>query len=379
MTVREMRAELAGFFVERADLTDGMMAALLCKEHVMILGPPGTAKSMIAQAICKGIVGAEYFHWLLTKFTTPEEIFGPVSLKGLEEDRYRRISRGKLPEAHVAFLDEVFKANSSILNALLTVMNERIFHNDDEALSAPLVTLVGASNEFPDTDELKALYDRFLLRFQVEYIGSRDGFTKMLRSGDEPLLRSRIELADLRRAQEEASSLPLREEIIELVADLRQALGDAGVVVSDRRFKKGLGLLRAHAYMISHPEVEPSDLLVLRHVLWTDPRERETVDRVLFGLVHPRAARALELLAQGEDVVEKATRRWGEEKERSDALEEGWRKVKALVDETREMLYEEGGEGPGREKIAGVLRRLEELHGDLKTGGRLLGHARQGR
>src|SRR3990172_9223884 len=160
--LRCIRDELAQTFLERSEVIDGALAALLAGQHVLLIGPPGTAK------------------WLLTKFTTPEELFGAVSLRALENDEYRRVTTHKLPEAHIAFLDEVFKANSSILNSILTLMNERRFHNGRDPIDVPLITLFGASNELPEEDELQALYDRFLLRFVVGYVKEDFRFLRML-------------------------------------------------------------------------------------------------------------------------------------------------------------------------------------------------------
>src|SRR2546422_2287428 len=152
--LRKIREELQQLFLERAELIDGALAALLAAQHILIIGPPGTAKSMLADELCRRITGATYFQWLLTKFTTPEELFGAVSLKALEADDYRRVTTHKLPEAHIAFLDEIFKASSPILNPILTLMNERRFHNGREGAEVPLLTPFAASNELPEDDEL---------------------------------------------------------------------------------------------------------------------------------------------------------------------------------------------------------------------------------
>src|SRR5512139_1004970 len=139
--LRRLREELTQTFLERAEVIDGALAALLAGQHVLLIGPPGTAKSMLADELCRRLSGAGYFQWLLTKFSTPEELFGAVSLSALERDEYRRVTTAKLPEAHIAFLDEVFKASSSILNAILTLLNERRFHNGREVQSVPLITV----------------------------------------------------------------------------------------------------------------------------------------------------------------------------------------------------------------------------------------------
>src|SRR5947209_16793973 len=145
-TLARVRDELEQAFVERSEVIEGALVALLSRSHVLLIGPPGTAKSMLADELCRRVDGARYFQWLLTKFTTPEEVFGAVSLKALEADEYRRVTTAKLPEAHIAFLDEIFKASSSILNALLTLLNERRFHNGRASIAVPLLTVFGAAN-----------------------------------------------------------------------------------------------------------------------------------------------------------------------------------------------------------------------------------------
>src|SRR6201982_1674599 len=221
--LNKIRDELRQAFLERADLIDGALSALLSAHHVLIIGPPGPAKSMLADELSRRIEGANYFQWLLTRFTTPEEVFGAVSLKALEQDDYRRVTSHKLPESHIAFLDEIFKANSSILNAILTLINERLFHNGKEIVPVPLLTLFGASNELPEDDELMALYDRFLLRFVVNYIAEDFRFLRMLEAGG-PTQRTDITLDELREMQTEARSIRIPDHVYRAIADLRREL-----------------------------------------------------------------------------------------------------------------------------------------------------------
>jgi MoxR-like ATPase len=294
-------------FFERDPVIEGLLCALLAGQHVLLVGPPGTGKSELAHELCRRVGGANYFQWLLTRFTTPEELFGPVSLKALENDRYTRVTEGKLPGAHVAFLDEVFKASSAILNTLLSLMNERVFHNGPQPTPVPLITLVGATNELPDEEELLALSDRFLLRYEVGYLKEEFLFLRML-SLEEPNSRSGITLEQLRSLREAADRVRVPERLKKDLLELRRQLNEKGVQASDRRYRQALSLLKARATLYGRTQCEPDDLQLLAHVLWSEPSEKAEVEQALQRLSTGHEDDAQQLLFQAREVAEFAAR-----------------------------------------------------------------------
>jgi len=300
------------------------------------------------------VEGAQYFQWLLTKFTTPEEVFGAVSLRALEQDEYRRVTVGKLPEAHIAFLDEVFKSSSSILNALLMILNERRFHNGREVREVPLITLFGAANELPEDDELSAIYDRFLLRFVVDYIGEDWRFLRMLRA-EPPAERTILTLDEVRSLEREAERVEVPDGVLRSLAELRRALGERQVVASDRRYRQSLTLLRALALVRGKQQVGDRELMFLEHVLWRDPAERETLREVLRQLVHGYDEQVQELVFQSRELAEYADRTWSSEDQRARAR---------IEVET---------------KLRNILHRLDEIERESTEAGRLVARAAEAR
>ncbi len=363
--IARIRDELNRGFLERADLIDGALTALLSSNHVLVIGPPGTAKSMLADELCRRIEGANYFQWLLTKFSTPEEIFGAVSLKGLEEDDYRRVTLHKLPEAHIAFLDEIFKANSSILNALLTVINERVFHNGRERVQVPLITMFGASNELPDEDELTALYDRFMLRFMVDYISEEFRFLKML-EGAKPEARTTMTFAELDAARADAANVSLPSGIIRSIADLRRELATQQIVVSDRRWKNSLDVLRAHAIVLGRNVVTEDDLIFLEHVLWKDPEEQPKVREAIRRLVKGYEEEARELLIQSQELKEYALdRQWESEELRNRALIEAHTKIANILVKFDNLLREATDSGKSVTSAQAMRAQVKDLQQNM--------------
>lgn len=357
-----IRDELNQLFLERTELVDGAICALLSSNHVLIIGPPGTAKSMLADELCRRVAGADYFQWLLTRFTTPEEIFGAVSLKGLQEDDYRRVTANKLPEAHVAFLDEIFKANSSILNALLTIVNERIFHNGRERIPVPLITMFGASNELPDEDELTALYDRFMLRFVVEYIVEDFRFLKMLEGARAPS-RTTLDAGELDSLKAQTAAIEIPNGMLGALAELRRDLARQQVIVSDRRWRNSLGILRAHALLLGRSRVAEEDLGFLEHVLWKDPEERPKVRDALHRLVKGYEEQAREMLIQSQELREYADRRWESEELRSRAIVEAHTKIANILVRFDNLVREAAGGGrplAGVEAMRSQVREIQQ-------------------
>ena len=298
----EMRDQLKSRFIERDDQITGTICAILAKQHLFMVGPPGTAKSMLTDAVCRRIEGADYFQWLLTKFSTPEEIFGPISLKALENDEYKRITTNKLPEAHIAFLDECFKANSAILNSLLTIVNERKYHNNGTPRDVPLESLFTASNELPEGEELGALYDRLLLRFVVPYIADDSDFKEMMLMDGQDTNAVTITLSELATMQDEAMAVTIPEEVIDTLIQIKNNLEREGVINSDRRFKQSLDVLKAHAYLNNRTAVSDDDLTILQYILWSQLAEIKIVNRVIIGTANPLMNKILELMDQASEV-----------------------------------------------------------------------------
>lgn len=312
-TIQALRDELRARFPERNEVIDGSLCAVLAGEHVLLLGPPGTAKSALVRAIAQAFSG-RYFEWLLTKFSTPEELFGPVSLAGLEHDRYERITAGKLPEAEMGFVDEVFRANSAILNSLLTLVNERVYHNGTKVVRCPLVSLFGAANDLPDGKELEALFDRFLLRFDVQYLLQAQNFRSVITS-PEPVSSVCLTMDDLRAEQAAVAKVKITDDTVDALIAIRDACRAEGIVASDRRWKKSLRLIQAAAHLAGEAVTTPEDLAMLVDSLWREPKDRPKIARLVGRLADPVGAKAAEILDAAREAAQRAAAlRTGERK-----------------------------------------------------------------
>lgn len=301
----QIRTELRQTFLERDEEIDSLLLALLSGQHCLLLGPPGTAKSALVKDLCQRI-GGDYFQWLLTRFTTPEELFGPVSLKALEQDQYKRVTSGKLPEANIAFLDEIWKASSSILNTLLTIINEREFHNNGSAQKVPLVSLFGASNELPESEELNALYDRFLIKHVSKYLADDASFRAMIQPVNQGQ-RTATTIQELEQMQTEVRAVDVPEDVLSALTNLRTLLKKENIIASDRRYKQSLDLVRASAYLNGRTEATVEDLSILQHVLWSQPSEQKVVQKTVINMINPTISKAQEIMDIASEIYHAAT------------------------------------------------------------------------
>ncbi|PIC79035.1 ATPase [Sporosarcina sp. P18a] len=280
--LHEIKKALNAKFFERENEVEGILIALLSKQHMLMIGPAGTAKSALSVELAKIVNGTSYFQWLLTRFSTPEEVFGPLSLKDLEEGVYKRNTATKMPEAHLVFLDEIFKANSAILNSLLTLINERLFYNDGQPIKAPLMSIIGASNEYPEEGEgLEALFDRFLLRFEINFIADESNFVSMMKDEGEHVEMPTMHLDELVQLQSMTNKVHISDEVFDTLSTIRRELQDEGIQPSDRRFKQSLSILKARALINQRESVQPDDMVILGNALWETLDQKETVCRIV--------------------------------------------------------------------------------------------------
>lgn len=293
--IKTLLTEISADMYEREQILAVALLAAIAGHNTFLFGPPGTAKSLISRRLASAFKQPKYFEYLMNRFSTPEEVFGPVSIQALKEDRYIRQIEHYLPNADFAFLDEIWKSSPAILNNLLTIINEHIFVNGDTRINVPLKSLIAASNEVPPENQgLEALYDRFIVRLHVPPIQSTALFNQLLNqppsqaqaSIDDDLLITNEEIQTWRQQLHQVN---LSEDTLLVIASIRQKLldqfDDLKIYVSDRRWQRAAMLLKASAFFNGRNSTNHSDVMLLKYCLWTTPENRNTVETIVHDAI----------------------------------------------------------------------------------------------
>lgn len=353
--LRTIVSELSERFYERDDVVRTLVVTLLAGQHSLMLGPPGTAKSELARDLTSRVEGASYWEILLSKFTSPTRMFGPIDVGALARGEYRQVYEGRATTAHVAFMDEIFKCSTAALNETLGYLNERIYHpeNGGEPIRCPLIGAITASNELPDADDSAAIYDRLLVRIEIGYLTDPSNFAALVRSAVRApapaSTTTTIHLSELQEAvTKSVPAIEVPDAVVDAICTLRAALRRKELIASDRRWRQAVGLLQASAYLDGRTEVTETDLSILTHVLWNSPAERPVVEREVLHLVNPDAKEALDL---------------------ADTLDELETQLDAMAGQSREALSDWVIKN-AHNKLATAGKRLEQLRSEAAGAGR---------
>ncbi len=313
--IKTIENDLNDYFVERENEIHGLLLGLISGSNVLLIGPPGTAKSMLVSSWAKTLDKSKYFAWQLHQFSTPEELFGPYSLALLDKDQYIRITDGKMPDADIAFIDEVFKCSHGNLNAMLSILNERVFFNDGKAMPLDLKCVVGASNEIPEEgDHLEAFMDRFALKFVVDPIVENENFSTMLTNTEIFYPKNLVTMEEIKKASQEIENISVSEDIVSLLIELRTKLtttlpgssnSKLAMPVTDRMFRFAMRILKAEAWMHGRTSVAEDDVEVLQHALWSDPADKSKVYSKILEVINPEKDKVMQLYYDSEDLYAK--------------------------------------------------------------------------
>lgn len=353
-------------FPERDSIGEAFLVCAIACVNMLLIGLPGTAKSAMTRSFASAITG-RVFEILMTRYTTPDELIGPLSIKELKNDRLTRIRTGRLAEAQVAFIDEIFKANSACLNALLPAANERILHDDGKVLNLPLRIMVGASNELPDEGDtsLQAFDDRFPVRFDVNRLQSLKNFQAMVQRKLPPIMQT-ISVDGLNLLTIEAKQLPITDDVCEALWKINEKLSEKGIYCSDRKFSVACDILRARAALAGSPKVTSRHIGILEHVFWLRPEQQAAVREIVRAHVAKwmnELLQATAVIDQQEADMASAIKRTGSMTATSNAITKVVQKLKEL---NKDVLKDLHGVPEARDDVERLQERINGVIADGK-------------
>jgi len=297
--IKDILDHLCAGLYERDESMHLVLLSVLAGESIFLLGPPGVGKSLIARRLKFAFRDGVSFEYLMSKFSTPDEVFGPVSIKKLkEEDKYERLTDNYLPGANIVFLDEIWKAGPAIQNALLTVLNEKIYRNGDVDLKVNIRGIITASNELPPTQaNLAPIWDRFLIRLEVDNIKKFSNFLDMITNTEdvyEDQIPEEIKFtnAQLDEWSEQIDKIEIPAEVLNTIQVIKIKLEEYNargvgipIIAHDRRWKKIIRLCRTSAFINGRSKVDLMDCFLLKHCLWSDPSQKDTIQEILIETI----------------------------------------------------------------------------------------------
>jgi MoxR-like ATPase len=288
--LQNFRASLNARFLEREDVIDGVLASLITQQNTFLFGVPGTGKSELVKEISKGFKGSTYFGYLLSPTADPSELFGPVAVSKLLKDEYTRDTEGYLPSSNIAFLDELFRGSSAVLNSLLTILNERTFNNGREVITTPIQSIVAATNSFPTEESLAAFCDRFLFRPTVELLkkptSKRRLDTWAVNAQERPTVESNLVFKDLLALQKDLENIAVSEEFLDKFGQIMDMLNNRGISVSDRRRVQILKFMKGWAVVQGDDQIHPEHLhRSLKHIVYKNTDDINVIKEVLEQVV----------------------------------------------------------------------------------------------
>lgn len=353
MNLQLMRDGIAAQLIGREREASILTLALIAREHVLLVGPPGTAKSHLCRTAAGVIGGARYCERLLSPTTAPEAIWGPVSISALRQDRYEHVTDGYAADAHVLYLDEVGRASPAILDTMLHLLGpERQALVGTKQVKSPLISAIGSANTWPED---AAMLDRWLLRASVQYLPA--SMRRQLLTFAAPALTSIVDLADLEMAHIASRALTWTSEAFETLDLILGDLDEAGIAVSDRRLRAADKIVKAHAFMRGGTDVEPGDLEPLQFVLWSVPDQAAIAAQKVVTRANPVGAKLDAMLAEADEITRAAI----DAGTRLDAAT----KLEALVKEAKKVAAEPGSNGRAAKVVTFITNEHMRVQGAI--------------